>query len=1011
MEETTSISVVKRKSPYTLLIEQVKKQNQFRSDALFLFPLPQFLTGFLKEVYALQLTHIPLSCYVFKEWTYSILPVMEITPFKAILVLFEILHEKEQGLSLETFYPWGEILFNDFKRIKRFQLSIHDVKTKVENIQNIVEELNLKAEWRAVYKRIFRQEPPEHTSFFMESRLEYWKHLDSLYHAFHQWLDQEGFSYYEYQLEKLIARVTGGSTDFLDGIRSVHFCFFHSLSPLEEKWIGVLAREVEVFIWSLKPGEIFHSIVFPNGVSSTLQGKPSIYQIHPQFCLQSVPQVKYHSIEREFPQPVESKEFCFHQVAYPSAEGKVLQALLEKGEKPVFILLFNPDYLFPLLNSIPYETLDIEGADIYVGIPVSETPFYHFLTACLELWAHVQDGRFRSKDLLQLLKHPYVEDLWKRFLEGGEENKDFSWERILQITPYISMEELLHPFHLKTDSLPLLLEKILAFPFQLNEEKDFLSQIRDCLFEILDLLKRSWHEDRESTTSVEMHLLHVFSMDLQQFFSELGSLSPIQNPFLLISRLFTALFRGHSLFLTVEKRKKDLVVGDLEFILSHFPESVYVLNFNQSHFPFRPHASTLIPYEAFRSHSPLTPDDYFTYHQMIQMENLLTWADSVHFLFHQQEFPSPLYYILRMLNPHFPVHKWRTRTVPFVHRKPSSFSFQPKQREQLFQEFQNRGLSFSMIRTFLDCPLKFYYTYVEKWKLEEPSDVLTPLELGTILHLTLEEIKAKRISVTDRDEVENIVLSCTKKHFAMHKRHWLLDLQIRSLSQNVLAILLREHELRQRIHAKWPEIPMDLETKEEMAFRVPIAFPTREGNSQPITLIGNIDLMHLFEGKVVSIVDYKNSYFQRFDTQKAQGRETILGQLGGGTLFEGRSDLYRLYPYLQILFYSYLLLRGQEGRDNNTMALHMPFFASLIFPRADEDSEKEGHLVSFLITNTSCDGLDSEETLISISSQDVATSVETLISSFLEALSDDCHMPNENHCNYCAFQKLCYGSL
>lgn len=1006
-----------------------------------------------------------------KEWVFSIIPALELSPLKAILLLSEIFHKVNPNFFNSShdfgyFYPWGEILFNDFKTIKRFQI-LNDIQDSakglgfpIESVKNIIENLKVTEEVRKVYKTIFRLDPPE--AIPMEKMMQFWENFDELFAQFHSQLDENGFSYYEYQLEKLIDQIHHDTHEFLSSIEAIHFCFFHSFYPLEKKWIETLAERVEVHVWSLKPGLIFQDVISGKDFSQ-IPSQKFIYQIHPEQLFKNSPFVHYHPIERDLKEE-NPKKLVFHQIPYPSQEGKALNSLLVQKKKeneielPLFVVMFNSHYLFSLLNSINYEQLGIKGGDIYVGIPLSETPFYHFLVICLDLWANQKENRFRSHDIKRLFKHPYIEKIWRELLSQGLKNQQshlsqsrintepiFRWERLLQINPYLSKEELLIALfgdELHKLQLHPLLEQIFSFPTTVkelsNRDEDkcaeLIQKLKEQVLGILNTLQNVWQEKPMSKTQLEEHLLHVFQIDLMDFFHEieiflLHSRVPIKDGLKLVQQLFSSLFKSHFLYLSVEKERRDLVVGDLEFILAHFPRQVFLLNFNQNSFPKLPSSTTLLPYELFTTLSPssLFPDEYSLFHQVIQFENLLSWATEAHFFYHSQDSPSPLYYVLRMIDFQIPIYQWQTKTPPFVKRIPQPFLIKKEKIYQFFQKVKESGLSFSTIKTYLECPLKFYYTYIENLPiLEEQEEILSKMELGSILHLVLQEIKREEkrapFSKVIRPEmIKGIVFKCVKDYFAIHKSHWLIDLQLATITQNVINALLQEEKIRKRLQQTW-NIPLIPESLQESRFHT--LFSTKiNGHEISIPIIGNIDLIHLHENRIYSIVDYKNSRFYSKTNQNISKQDqakchpileqTIL-QLPPPFYHLRIQENYKLYPYIQVLFYAYLLKKANLSEMN--LKLHNPFLASLIFTQS-ESADSNGFCLSILITDeVTPESFPhfNEENIYIVTHLELENSINTLITQFLNALlnsNENLQEPNRNHCRYCVFQTLCEGTL
>ena len=69
-------------------------------------------------------------------------------------------------------------------------------------------------------------------------------------------------------------------------------------------------------------------------------------------------------------------------------------------------------------------------------------------------------------------------------------------------------------------------------------------------------------------------------------------------------------------------------------------------------------------------------------------------------------------------------------------------------------DFQKCELSASRLKTFLECPRKYYFRYIKRFQdAQIPTDVRDEREVGVVLHLVLKEIYSTKSSYEDSDEL------------------------------------------------------------------------------------------------------------------------------------------------------------------------------------------------------------------------------------------------------------------
>lgn len=165
----------------------------------------------------------------------------------------------ESDESLDRFFPWGEIIINDFEDIDKHLLSAHEIFTNVKELHELDDISFLTDEQRQVLKQFFPDYEGNNTHL-KEKFLKLWSKLADIYDAFKQ-ACRDANAMYEGALYREVVvsspplspqRRMKGSDHSPLGEQGEDFIFvgFNHLLPVEEKLFKCLKAATDtLFYW------------------------------------------------------------------------------------------------------------------------------------------------------------------------------------------------------------------------------------------------------------------------------------------------------------------------------------------------------------------------------------------------------------------------------------------------------------------------------------------------------------------------------------------------------------------------------------------------------------------------------------------------------------------------------------------------------------------------------------------------------------------------------------------
>ena len=663
----------------------------------------QYLQKALYEAYGKPILS-PKIVTIYR-WVQSLTPETVLDKARLMLRLFEI-HTKhaktEQDFSFDEFMKWGNILLSDFDEMDRYLISSKDLFRNLKDIKEL-------ENWSFGNETL-----SESQKRFME----FWDRLPGYYTDFNKLLESNDTIYMGKAYRKLQENL---DVVFKENQKS-HFLFagFNALSPAETSIFKQLKN----------------------------QGRGHILIDADQFYLDD----KNHeagAFLRDLMQACETKTLPFIQnslatatkeieiisCAQTTGQAKVVGTLLEAMDdeqlNETMVLLADESLIVPLLKNIPSKA---KKANITLGLPLKNSS----LRTWVEMIFRIQEGILKynrvvayHKDLINCWNHPFMiaimteketQEVYQREKKMRKFNTVFQTPTKLDLSP--KLQEIIDVLYTDWKG-----DWVLAM--------QSIRQLNQLIYKFL-----------EKSEEFEKALIEGFDhaiIDFQNCIHE-GIPAMALRTF---KTLFNQQWMSDSMAYYGNPIEGLQIMGLLETRLLDF-KTIIVLGMNEGKMPPTNPIQTIIPMDLrkyFKLPTPREKQGLFAHHfyrLLHQCETMyITYSTSSESL----NSSEPSRYLMQLelelsrVNTNIKLtNKFYTIDSDESDSKITSIEKSPDVIERLDELFEG-GTSASAIKTFINCPLDFYYKYVLKFgeekKVEEEVESNT---FGTFIHEVLEDL-------------------------------------------------------------------------------------------------------------------------------------------------------------------------------------------------------------------------------------------------------------------------------
>ena len=657
-------------------------------------------------------------------------------PADKIQMLFRLyeLYKQRSGSSesFDEFIYWGEMLLNDFDDIDKYMVDARMLFRNVSDLKSLDDDFNyLSPEQVQAIRSFWSSFYPKGDSPNQQHFLELWEILYDLYAGLRTSLAKDGCGYDGMIFREVVEQLEKEPmSDF--PFDQVVFVGLNALSVSEERLLLALQKKgVADFYWDY----VGPWVTDPDNKASFFLGR----------------NLRLFPSRMQLPAtgPVQAE---IRVMGVPSAIGQakqvypILQALADEqqltDESALRTAIVLPDehLLVPVLNAIPEA---IQHINVTMGYPLAGTPVAALMEYILTLQKNIRYidrvPVFYFRDVLPILNHQYVMAAAPE--EVSQLVKDMTaGNRIYVHAADLNRHELL---------------SILFTPVQNTEE------LSDYLIHVLEALNACLRNNRPNPDDEEMISNSTqTTADIEQefifhYFATVNRMKEVMREAKIEMRLDTyfRLLKRMTDLITIPFEGEPLsglqLMGVLETRALDF-DRLIILSMNEGIFPLKKAANSFIPYNLRRGFGLPTyehQDSVWAYHfyRLIRRAKQVTLlydtrttglqtgevSRFVHQLRYHYQYP---------LIDELVVYDVASSAVPPISVQKTA------EVEKLLSDFLfggPRALSASAINTYLDCPLKFYFSVLEQ--IQEEDEITETVErdvFGSILHKVMEDLYA-----------------------------------------------------------------------------------------------------------------------------------------------------------------------------------------------------------------------------------------------------------------------------
>ena len=693
------------------------------------FVFPNRRTGLFFQKYLSEVADIPLfspTILTINDLFIQLSGKQSADRISMLFTLYDIyIRQSGSTETFDEFLYWGEMLLNDFDDIDKYMANARMLFSNVTDLREIENDFDFLSDEQIAAIRSFwssfypRGDTPNQQQF-----LAVWQVLYDLYEEFRATLGAEGKGYEGMIFREVVESMERGESPDLP-YEQIVFVGLNALSVSEERFLAQLQkRKIADFYWDY----VSDKVTDPDNkasyfVSRNRKSFPSSMKLPPEEKVKT--EIEVIGIPSGIGQ-------AKHVYTLLSDWCKEAEMSSEEALRTAVIL---PDehLLIPVLNAIPEQ---IRRINVTMGYPLAGTPVASLIEYILALQKNVRyidrNPLFYFRDVLPVLNHRYI--------------LSTSPEIISSLVKEITENNKIYISHTELGKTPLL--EILFTPVTGVEAfSDYLIKVLEELNKVMSALSDEEEEDvPQRTNDLEQEFIfHYFTTvnRMKEVMKDARIEMKIDTFFRLLKRVtdtITIPFHGEPL-------SGLQIMGVLETRALDF-DRLIILSMNEGIFPQRKAANSFIPYNLRRGFGLPTyehQDSVWAYH----FYRLIERASHVSLLYDTRSNglqTGEVSRFVHQLHYHYEV-PMRDKLVVYNVSSSKTPPLAVPKREDIMRRLDayrkggSKAISASAINTYLDCPLKFYFSVVEGIREEEEvSETIESDVFGSILHKVMEEL-------------------------------------------------------------------------------------------------------------------------------------------------------------------------------------------------------------------------------------------------------------------------------
>ncbi|MBL0046504.1 MAG: PD-(D/E)XK nuclease family protein [Bacteroidetes bacterium] len=642
------------------------------------------------------------------------------TLFEFYTVYVEI--EKTEAQSLDDFLQWAPTLLQDFNELDQYLVNAKELFDYLSDEKAITL-------WNIDGSAL---------SDFQKKYLKFWKSLSEYYPKFIAHLNSKNLVYPGLAYRKVAE--TSVELAQRKNWHKIIFAGFNALNTAERKILKSLAEaEMADIVWDADDYYLNDTNQEAGKFMREFKETLGKYNKEKKFLWNS------NSLS-ESPKKIVIAGVA-QQVSQAKVAGDILAKMNTDGNyKRHALVLADENLLMPVLHAIPES---VAKYNVTMGYPLSNLSLQGLLEAIFQLHENAlayakedegMDARYYYRDLKKIFLHPSLSAIFKTE-QGHFVGQDFIHFLETQnwfFVSYSQIETYFASFQFADHSAL----KVLLSPWN--------NKVSNCLDALLLLLTLLKEQITQGSDPLDSEVLFHYTKTIKriQSLTETASIDGLRQ-IKTVQTIFNQLIKAQQIAFVGEPLDGLQIMGMLETRTLDF-DTVILLSANEGVLPVGKKENSFIPLELkskFGLPTYAEKDAIFGYH----FYRLLQCAQSIYLVYNTEtdelgngersRYIKQLQQELQKVNSQVQISEL-LYTIPLL-ASTGTENIVVEKNEFVMERLGNlisSGLSPSLLNTYRNCSLQFYFRYIARLKeKEEPEESLDSAAFGTVIHSVLEQ--------------------------------------------------------------------------------------------------------------------------------------------------------------------------------------------------------------------------------------------------------------------------------
>ncbi|MEG1644187.1 MAG: PD-(D/E)XK nuclease family protein, partial [Bacteroidales bacterium] len=696
----------------------------------YAFVFPNRRAGIFFSKYLGDIAAKPIfSPHIFtiSDFFASLSPYQQIDRIETLFLIYKYFkHFSKSGESFDDFVYWGDVLINDFNDVDKYMVDASALFSNINELKEIESRFGspLSDEQIFFIKRFCDNFNASVMTDKKQNFISLWSILYNVYSSLRQGLADEGKAYEGMLFRDVAGRAVRGELNI--PYEKVVFIGFNVLTTAEESLMTSLKLSGKAdFYWDNNAPTLKDCYNKANYfISDNIKKFPSCYKIvEPEIT--TYPHIEVIGVPSNIGQTKYAGEIISELTSdLNSASGCINTAVILPDER----------LLIPMLYSVPPY---VNSINVTMGYPLGETSISGFFAFIFDLQKMVRKNSagevsFYHRNVAILLVHPYVKKL------HGEIATAF-YEEIKRG----------NKVYVREDEVPISLQYIFKS----------VNDLPHAVLYIKDIIKRLQSDGGDSNANTEQDVsCGISSIEkefLYQYDITLNRLSSLSEGESIMVATFFRLLQKMASGTKVAFRGEPLsglqIMGVLETRAIDF-DNVIILSMNDGVFPVSNVDDTFIPYNLRRGFG-LSVTEHRDSISAYYFYRLIARAKRVYLIYDTRtegvRTGEVSRYVYQLKYQYMPQNDDQLieKTLSYKINPGIGSEISVEKSGEVWKKLNmylyggEASLSASALNTYIDCPLKFYFNYVER--IEEADDVSEDIDasaFGSIYHGVMQDI-------------------------------------------------------------------------------------------------------------------------------------------------------------------------------------------------------------------------------------------------------------------------------